>query len=94
MKTTIQSLHFTPIETLNYFLTEKLNELEQFNPEIISGIACLKLDKSKTTDNNICEIKLEMPGYNLYAIKQCATFEEAIEQAVETLEIEINKHKK
>ena len=90
MKTTIQSLHYMPTETLNDFLTEKLHELEQFNPEIIAGLVWLKVDKSKITD---CEIKLEMPGYNLYANRQCSTFEEAIEQAFEVLENEISKNK-
>ena len=92
MKTTIQSLHFTPVEKLNDFLTEKLNELEQAYPAIKTGIACLKLDKTEKVDNKICEIKIEIPGYNLYVKKQLPTFEEAIEQAVEALEKEISKH--
>ena len=93
MKTSIEFPHFTPGEKLNDFLNKKLYELEQANP-IITGVVCLKLDKSEKSNNKICEIKIKIPGYNLYAKKQCVAFEEAIEQAVETLEYEISKLKK
>jgi ribosomal subunit interface protein len=93
MKTTIQSIHFTPVEKLNDFLTEKLNELEQNYPTIITGVACLKLDKVEKVENKICEIKIEVSGYNLYVKKHRPTFEEAITEAIEALESEMSKHK-
>ncbi len=93
MKTTIQSLHFTPQERLNDFLTEKLNELELSNPMIIDGQVCLKINKSEKVDNKICEIIIRISDSKLIAEKHCATFEEAIEQAVKELEDQLNNYK-
>ena len=93
LKTNIESLHFTPQEKLNDFINEKLFELEQVNPMIITGQICLKQNHLKAVDTKICELTLEIPGNTLYTKKQCATFEEAIIQAIETIEQELTNHK-
>jgi putative sigma-54 modulation protein len=93
MKLTIQSLHFTTKEELNNFVTEKVNKLSHFFDHIESANVCLKLDKSNDTNNKVCEIRLAVPGEDLFAKKQCKTFEEATSEAVDALEHQINKMK-
>ncbi len=54
---------------------------------------CLKLDKSDTRENKVCEIRLAIPGNDLLARAQCKTFEEAAAQCVEALEKQMKKRK-
>ena len=44
-------------------------------------------------ENKIAEIKLSIPGNNLFAKKQCKTFEEATDSVVEALRRQIRKKK-
>ena len=93
MKIDIQSLHFTAHAELNNFVLDKVNKLEKFDHKILSGQVCLKLDNSSTTDNKVCEIRLEIPGNDLFAKKQSTTFDEATALAVEALQHQIAKLK-
>jgi putative sigma-54 modulation protein len=92
MEITIQSLHFTSREELNDFVTEKVNKLEHLNDKIGFAKVCLKLDKSNHRDNKVCEIQLGIPGNDLFAKRQCETFEKAISEAVDALKNQITKH--
>jgi putative sigma-54 modulation protein len=51
------------------------------------------LDKSDVNENKIAEVKLSIPGKELFAKKQCKTFEEATDVAVEALRKQIDKHR-
>ena len=93
MKINIQSLHFTAPAELNNFVLDKVNKLEEFDHKIVAGQVCLKLDKSTTLDNKVCEIRLEVPGNDLFAKKQSTTFEEATTLAVKALEHQMEKTK-
>lgn len=93
MKIEIQSLHFNSKSELNNFVTEKINKLSHFHNNIESANVCLKLDKSDTRDNKVCEIKLAVPGNDLFVKRQCETFEEATAKAVDALQNQIGKLK-
>jgi len=41
----------------------------------------------------VAEIKLSVPGNDIFAKKQCKTFEEATDLAVEALRRQLKKHK-
>jgi putative sigma-54 modulation protein len=51
------------------------------------------LDKSSEKENKIAEVKILMPGRELFAKKQCKSFEEAADSAVEALRKQVKKHK-
>jgi len=53
----------------------------------------LKLENVEDEANKITEIKLMLPGTQLFAKEQCKSFEEATDLAVECLRKQINKHK-
>ena len=93
MELTIQSLHFNANQDLNDFVTEKVNKLSHFYDKIESAKVNLILEKSDTTDNKICEVRLAVPGNDLFAKRQCKTFEEATNEVVEALEQQIKKMK-
>jgi putative sigma-54 modulation protein len=93
MKLTIQSLHFTAKSELTNFVTEKVNKLSHFYDKIESANVSLKLEKSDTTNNKICEIRLSVPGNDLFVKRQCKTFEEATNESVHILHQQIEKMK-
>lgn len=93
MTTDIQSLHFTANETLLDFVTKKVNELSHYHDKIVSADVYLKLDKSDVLENKVCEIKLLIPGHDLFAKKEATSFEAATVNAVEALHRQIEKAK-
>ncbi|OFY94092.1 MAG: ribosomal subunit interface protein [Bacteroidetes bacterium RIFCSPLOWO2_12_FULL_31_6] len=93
MKIVIQSPHFTPKQVLTDFVTEKVNKLSHFYDRIESAKVCLKLEKSDTTENKICEIELAVPGNNLFAKRSSRTFEEATTEAIHAIQNQMDKLK-
>ncbi len=95
MKVTINSVRFDASEKLEDFINNKVQKLEQFADNIIEIEVFLSLGRSqsKNIDSKVAKIKLEMPGQELFAEKQSATFEQATDEAVEALRRQIKKWK-
>ncbi len=93
MKVKIQSIHFDADEKLLNFVEGKVGKLNTFSNAIIDGEVFLRLDKSSSAENKIAEIKLLIPGNDLFAKRQCKTFEEATDQAIEALRRQLKKQK-
>ncbi|MFM1875511.1 MAG: ribosomal subunit interface protein [Bacteroidota bacterium] len=93
MKVKIQSIHFDADQKLLNFIENKVGKLNTFSNSIIDSEVFLRLDKSASHDNKIAEIKLLVPGNDLFAKRQCKTFEEATDLAVEALRRQLKKQK-
>src|SRR6201992_358669 len=93
MKITVQSIHFNADQKLLDFIQRKADKLDTFYDHIISGEVYLKLENVEDEANKITEIKLMLPGNQIFAKEQCKTFEEATDLAVECLRKQIEKHK-
>jgi len=93
MKIRVQSIHFNADKKLLEFIQKKVDKLDQFFDQIISGEVYLKLENVEDEANKISEIKLIVPGGTMFAKEQCKTFEEATDLAIESLRKQITKHK-
>lgn len=93
MQIQVHSIHFDADEKLINFIEEKLEKLTQFHDHIIGGEVFLRLENADNKENKVAEIKLLVPGKDLFAKRQCKSFEEATDDAVEALRRQINKHK-
>ena len=93
MKVNISSVHFDADQKLLNFIEEKVGKLETFYDKIIDSTVVLKIDKSSDKENKVAEIRLAVPGKDLFAKKQCKTFEEAVDAAVEALRRQVRKQK-
>jgi ribosome hibernation promoting factor len=93
MKITVQSIRFNADRKLLDFIQRKADKLDTFYDQIISGEVYLKLENVEDEANKITEIKLMLPGNQIFAKEQCKTFEEATDLAVECLRKQIEKHK-
>ncbi len=93
MKLKIHSIHFDADQKLVDFIQEKVDKLDHFFDRIIDGEVYLRLDKASNNENKVAEIRLNVPGSNLFAKKQTKSFEESTDQAVEALRRQVKKHK-
>jgi len=89
----IQSVHFDADKKLIDFINEKVSKLVQFHDGIIGTDVILRLDKASDQNNKTAEIKLHVKGTQLFAKKQCSTFEEATDTAIDALRTQIKKAK-
>lgn len=93
MKINISSLHFKTDKKLDDFIKEKVEKLSTFYDGIISADITLKAEKSETIENKLVDIRLAIKGNDLFAKKESASFEEAIDDVVEALRKQLIKHK-
>ncbi|MBU0487864.1 MAG: HPF/RaiA family ribosome-associated protein [Bacteroidetes bacterium] len=93
MKVTVQSIKFDADKKLVDFVEGKVIKLAGLYEGVIGGEVYLRLDNSATMDNKIAEIKLNIPGNDLFAKKQCKSFEEATDTAIAALRRQLRKHK-
>ncbi len=93
MQVQVHSIHFDADQKLVDFINEKVAKLSTFHDHIISSEVFLRLEKSDVNENKIAEIKLAVPGKDLFAKRQCRTFEEATDDAVEALRRQIKKQR-
>ncbi|TNF25116.1 MAG: ribosome-associated translation inhibitor RaiA [Bacteroidetes bacterium] len=93
MKVKIQSIHFDADVKLLNFIENKVGKLNTYSNAIIDSEVFLRLDKSSSHENKIAEIKLLVPGNDLFAKRQCKTFEEATDLAVEALRRQLKRQK-
>ncbi|ALO14775.1 ribosome hibernation-promoting factor, HPF/YfiA family [Salinivirga cyanobacteriivorans] len=93
MDVKIHSIKFDADQKLIQFIESKISKLEQVFDNIIEVEVFLRLSKNQNTENKLVEMKISIPGNELFAKKQCKTFEEATDQSVEALRRQIKKHK-
>ncbi len=89
----IQSVHFDADKKLLEFVQERVDKLTHLYDGIIKSEVILKIDKSDGLENKIAEIKIHIPGNDLFAKKQCKSFEEAIDTSIDALKIQVKRHK-
>jgi putative sigma-54 modulation protein len=93
MNIKINSVKFSASKKLETFVETKVRKLEQYYDDILTAEIFLKLENTPDLENKIAEIKLEIPGNELFVKKQSKTFEEATDSAVEALKRQITKTK-
>jgi putative sigma-54 modulation protein len=93
MKVKVNAIHFAADQKLEDFIQKKVDKLVAYNDSIIEGEVFLRLDKSDSDDNKVTEMKLRVPGKELFAKKQSKSFEQATDEVVEALRRQLKKYK-
>lgn len=94
MNVSINAVRFKADSKLEQFIEKKVGKLSGFYEGVIGSEITLKISKSDARDNKIAEIRIQIPGYDLYAKKQSNTFEEATDTAINALKKQLEKHKR
>jgi putative sigma-54 modulation protein len=93
MNIKINSVHFKADGKLEAFIKEKLQKMPSLFEGVIGSEVILKIENGENRENKIVEIRLLIPGYDLFAKKQAKSFEEATDQATEALRKQLVRHK-
>ncbi len=93
MNIQIHSIGFDADKKLLDFIRQKVDKLVKFSDEIISAEVFLRLENVQNNENKIAEIKLEIPGNDLFAKKQSNRFEDATNHVVDALKSQLKKRK-
>jgi len=93
MKVNVQSVNFNVDRKLVEFVENKIGSLEKYYDKVIGTDVYLKVQQTSEKENKITEIKMNIPGDELIVKKQCKTFEEGVDVAVDSLKRQLNKKK-
>lgn len=91
MDINIQFMHCNPNEKVEQYAVKKIEKLSTFYDEILKAQVRLKIGNQPEHENKIVEIRLEIPGNDIFAEEHCHSFECAIDLAVDTLKIVLKK---
>ena len=92
MKVQVHAIHFSADQKLIDFIQKKIDKLETFYDRMVNGEVFLRLN-NEGIENKTVEIKLRVPGNELFAKEQARSFEVATELATEALRNQLKKFK-
>lgn len=92
MKLQFHSIHFDADSKLIDFIQRKVSKLETFYDRMVDGEVFLRLN-NEGIENKTVEIKLRVPGSQLFATEKAETFEAAADLATEALRNQLAKFK-
>lgn len=87
----IQSLGFRAGEKLEGFVREKVNTLK--GDRIVRANVTLFKGPESGQENDYCEIRLEVPGNDLFVKKNSAYFETSVSECVDVLTLKLKEEK-
>src|SRR5688572_32114985 len=92
MKLQVHSIHFNADQKLINFIQKKVDKLETFYDRLVDGEVFLRLN-NEGVENKTVEIKLNVPGSQLFAIEKARSFEAATDLAADALRMQLTKFK-
>lgn len=93
MEIKIQSIHFDATEQLKAFIEKKTAKLEKSFEDIQNVEVILKVVKPATALNKETSMTITVPGSRLFIEKTCDTFEEGVDQCVDSMKVQLAKYK-
>jgi len=82
----IQSLGFKASDNLEDFIREKINKIVLESDKVIRANVTLYAGSESNPKNNVCEIRLEVPGNDHFVKKNNDVFEKAITECIDALQ--------
>ncbi|MCI0751333.1 MAG: ribosome-associated translation inhibitor RaiA [Flammeovirgaceae bacterium] len=92
MKLQVHSIHFNADQKLIDFIQRKVDKLETFYDRLVDGEVFLRLN-NEGIENKTVEIKLKVPGDQLFAIEKARSFEVATDMVTDSLKSQLKKFK-
>lgn len=89
-----ETVHFKGSQDLEKLVNQKMNRLSLLKPDIIQARVTLSEGASGNLENQFCEIRLEIPGNDIFVKKNANTYEQALRTAVEAARRKIIRDKK
>ena len=94
----IHSVHFDADQKLLDYVQKKVDKLETFYDRIVDGEVILRVEKShlnkkEVFGNKSVELKINIPGQQLFMKESSITFEAAIDDVLERMSRQLKKQK-
>ncbi|MDR2083490.1 MAG: HPF/RaiA family ribosome-associated protein [Bacteroidales bacterium] len=89
----INAVGFKADVKLEEFIEKKVSKLANLYDRVLGAEVILKLDAKEKIENKVSEVKFLVPGEDIFAKKQCDTFEEAIDGCIEAIRRQLVKRK-
>lgn len=93
MNILIHPVQFDASSQLQEFIRKKLGKLEIFFDKIIDVEVFLKLENHEKIKDKVVEVKVHIPGKNLFAAEVAKTFEESMDLALENVSRQLKRYK-
>ncbi len=93
MKMDLQTVGFNAEDTLREYARQKTEGLYKYYDQIVGAEVYLKLDNNEKGLTKVAEIKLNIPGNDIYADSRSDKFEGAINDTIDKLKMQIRKVK-
>jgi putative sigma-54 modulation protein len=93
VKLNVRSVNFDADSKLIDFIQERVNKLTQMFDRIIEADVYLKVENNNESENKAVEIRLYIPGHDLFAKKMARNFEAATDEVTEALRRQAKKRK-
>ncbi len=94
MNVNIQTVHFDADDKLVDFVSKKVQKLSTFHDKIVKVDVFLKLDNVvHTIKDKIAEIRVHIPGHELFVKTSSKSFEESFENALDSITNQIKRKK-
>ena len=85
MEIMVNAVKFKADEKLVEFIEKKMKKVATLLPQAMKAEVTLKVDKDQSEKNKIGEVRVLAIGEELFASKQCDTFEEAVDLCLDAL---------
>lgn len=93
MKINIQGVGVSPRQELQEMISEKLTKLDRLSNRITEAKVTLRVEKAETRDNKVMEVRLGLPGNDIFVKKQGDSFEELVQKTTDVLTRELKEWK-
>lgn len=93
IKTVVNSTNFDADVKLINFIQDRINKVGQFFEGIVEADVYLKVENNHEIENKTVEIRLLIPGHDLFAKKTAKNFEAATDEVTEALRRQARKRK-
>ncbi|MDZ4845381.1 MAG: ribosome-associated translation inhibitor RaiA [Chitinophagales bacterium] len=94
MEIRIQSIHFDADQKLLDYVEKRVSKVSTFFNHITGVDVYLKFDSAHShIKEKAVELKVIVPGATIFASETSLHFEEAVDNAVESLKRQLKKHK-
>ena len=93
MEIKIQAIHSMQQNSCRRLSRKKVSKLEKTFEQVQKADVSLKVVKPATAMNKQASITVSFPGNTAFAEKTCDTFEESVDQCVDSLKVQLTKIK-
>lgn len=93
MTVNFQYVDMSPSESLNDYTREKLDKLFDKYEFLISAEVHFKINRKDHEKGKICNIKLSLPGPQIFATSDESNYEAAAKKVVNELESQLERRK-